>query len=190
MSGQPPNPPVTGQSDRAASKPFQASEILRASIRASLQYALKVLSPTRESSLVWTSLPKGHGQASLAIRTHQGIPYGWSLCTEAQLVAMTMNQSLTMMVNCSWLRNRATTFFPRLKFLEQKISGQVKSSQLLHVPILVGKSGSKTPHHTQPLTTTIQVTETLLCEQAQVCTAVVLIQKLHCLTNFKNSTSF
>lgn len=73
-----------------------------------------------------------------------------------------MTQNLTVMVNFSWLRNRATTFFPSLDFLEQKISGQVRGSQLLPVPILADRSGSKTPCHTLPLATTIQVTDTAL----------------------------
>lgn len=110
-----------------------------------------------------------------------------------QLVAMTTVQNMTVMVNCSWLRNRATTFFfffPRLSFLEQKISAQVKSSQLFLVPIFADKSGSKIPCHSLPLATTIQVTHIHCSAQAQVCTAAVLNQNLHSLMNFRNSSFY
>lgn len=158
-----------GQSDRAASKPFQTSELLRAFIRASLQHALKVLSHTRESSLVRTYLPRGHARHPWPPEHTKASPMDGACALKPRQTNFHTpagghdhEPKLDCDDDCSWLRNRATTFFPRLDFFEQKISGQVRGSQLLPVPILDDKTGSKTPCHILPLATTIQRTHTAL----------------------------
>lgn len=157
-----------GQSDRAASKPFQTSELLRVFIRASLKHALKVLSHTRESSLVRTSLPRGCARHPWPPEHTKASPMDGACAlkpcqTNFHTPAGGHDPKLDCDGELQLAEEQSKTFFPKARLFRTKDLGQVRGSQLLPAPILDNKSESKppvTPCHWPPPSRS----HTLLCE--------------------------